>query len=221
VKTALIETNPATKVETIKIRAADRNERRPFTLAELRKVLAVCSPEWRGIVLAGIYTGQRLGDLATLTWSAVDLDQGMISFVTSKTGRRQHIPIATPLRNYLESLPAADNPRAFVFPKAAVSNRRSNQFYDILVDAGLAKERSDENTDNTGVGRKRRRIVNELSFHCIRHTATSLLKVAGVSQAVVMDLIGHDSEAASRGYTHVHDDDKRAALGKLPDLLSK
>lgn len=218
VKMGLIETNPATKIETIKVRAADRGERRPFTLPELRKVLAVCSPEWRGIVLAGLYTGQRLGDIANLTWSAVDLDQGVISFVTSKTGRRQHIPIAKPLLAYLEALPATDNPREFVFPKAAVSGRRSNHFYDILVDAGLAKERSDDNTDKTGAGRKRRRVVNELSFHCLRHTATSLLKVAGVSQAVVMDLIGHDSEAASRTYTHVDEAAKRAALEKLPDI---
>lgn len=221
VKLGLIDGNPAAKVDTIKVRAADRGERRPFTLPELRKVLAVCSPEWRGIVLAGLYTGQRLGDIATLTWAAVDLDQNVISFVTAKTDRRQHIPIAAPLRSYLETLPAGDNPRAFLFPKAAASNRRSNQFYDILADAGLVKERSDANTDHTGEGRKRRRVVNELSFHCLRHTATSLLKVAGVSQAVVMDLIGHDSEAASRTYTHVDDDAKRAALAKLPDILAK
>lgn len=220
VKLGLIDSNPATKVDPIKVRTADRGERRPFTLPELRKVLAVCSPEWRGIVLAGLYTGQRLGDIATLTWAAVDLDQNVISFVTSKTDRRQHIPIAKPLRAYLDGLPASDDPRAFLFPKAAVSARRSNQFYDILADAGLAKPRTDANTDKSGEGRKRRRVVNELSFHCLRHTSTSLLKVAGVSNAVVMDIIGHDSEAASRGYTHVDDDAKRAALDKLPDILA-
>ncbi len=220
VKTGLLESNPATKVDTIKVRAGDRGARRPFTLAELRKVLAVCSPEWQGIVLAGLYTGQRIGDIAALTWANLDLEQNQISFVTSKTERRQHIPIAKPLRAYLETLPASDNPRAFLFPKAAACSRKSNQFYDILADAGLVKERSDANTDKTGAGRKRRRVVNELSFHCLRHTATSLLKVAGVSQAVVMDLIGHDSEAASRTYTHVDDDAKRAAIEKLPDIFA-
>lgn len=218
IKDGLIESNPAAKVDTVKVRAAERESRRPFTLDELRKVLSVCSNEWRGIVLAGIYTGQRLGDITSLTWSAVDLEQNFLSFVTAKTGRRQQIPLAAPLRAHLESLPVCDDPRALLFPKAAASNRRSNQFYDILVAAGLAKERTKENTDNTGKGRRTRRVVNELSFHCLRHTATSLLKIAGVSQAVVMDLIGHDTVAASLGYTHVDEAAKRAAIQKLPEL---
>ena len=52
-----------------------------------------------------------------------------------------------------------------------------------------------------------------------RHTATSLLKNAGVPESVAMDIIGHDSEAISRHYTHVETAAKRKALQKLPNLL--
>jgi integrase len=41
-----------------------------------------------------------------------------------------------------------------------------------------------------------------LSFHSLRHTAVSLLKDAGVPDAVVMALVGHESTAISQRYTH-------------------
>ncbi|MGH8018040.1 MAG: hypothetical protein ACREIA_07080, partial [Opitutaceae bacterium] len=60
-KDGLIERNPAAQVDVIRARHADQNERRPFTLDELKAVLEHASSEWRGMVLTGFYTGQRLG----------------------------------------------------------------------------------------------------------------------------------------------------------------
>jgi Phage integrase SAM-like domain len=59
-KQDLIERNVASKVDTLK--QAGENKRRGFTLAEVQKVLKQCDEtggEWRGLVLAGLYTGQR------------------------------------------------------------------------------------------------------------------------------------------------------------------
>ena len=70
-------------------------------------------------MLFGLYLGQRLGDLAKLTWRAVDLENGEIAFTTRKTGRRIVLPLVQPLTDYLASLPASDNPDAFIFPNAA------------------------------------------------------------------------------------------------------
>ena len=61
-------------------------------------------------------------------------------------------------------------------------------------------------------GRDGKRKGNALSFHCLRHTATSLLKNAGVSEAVAMDIIGHDSRAISANYTHIEVAAKRKAV---------
>ena len=80
----------------------------------------------------------------------------------------------------------------------------------------MAKERTKE---ETGLGRAQRRMVSEISFHSLRHTATSLLKNAGVPEAVAMDIIGHESEAISRHYTHIESRAKRSALNKLPKLF--
>jgi integrase len=79
----------------------------------------------------------------------------------------------------------------------------------------MAKERGKQ---VTGKGHAQRRAVSEISFHSLRHTATSLLKNAGVPAAVAMDIIGHESEAMNRHYTHIESKTKRAALAKLPKL---
>ena len=63
-----------------------------------------------------------------------------------------------------------------------------------------------------------KRQVFELSFHSLRHTAVSLLKDAGVPDAVVMALVGHESAAISQRYTHVGRDALQRAANSLPLL---
>jgi len=216
----LVDTNEAERVSLLKNRRVF--ERKPFTLLELRRILVVANDEWKGMILVGLYCGLRLSDVATLTWANVDLGQRELIVTTQKTGRRQILPLAAPLLCHLETLTAGDDPTAPLFPKACAARERSqyggtlsNQFYGILVAAGLAKPRPHT---STGKGRDAKRDLGGLSFHCLRHTATSLLKNAGVSDAVARDLIGHDSPAVSASYTHIDMEAKRRAVDKLPDV---
>lgn len=222
----LVDVNEASRVTKIKRNSrAEQVSRRAFTLGELKKVLDAAKPEWQGIILTGLYTGLRLGDIATLTWANLDLQQAELAVTTQKTGRRQVIPLAKPLLGFFEKLPAGDNPTAPLFPKAYEAKQRnpnvallSNQFYDIMVDAGLVAERP-HTKKKDGKGRASTRQLNALSFHCLRHTATSLLKNAGVSDVVARDIIGHDSPAISQQYTHIDTATKRKAVDAMPDVL--
>jgi integrase len=221
-KDGVAQDNPAAKVDVIRRRLADITERRPFTVKEIKTIMAHVSGEWKGLILFGLYTGQRLKDIARLTWHNIDTENEELRFVTAKTGRRMSIPLAAPLLALVQSMPAGDNPSAPLFPdayaiasKEGSDSRLSQQFQAILVLAGMANERS---KDATGKGRSIRRAVSDISFHSLRHTATSMLKNAGVPEAVAMDIIGHDSEVISRHYTHIESKAKRAALRKLPDL---
>jgi integrase len=216
----LLETNPADRVSLLK--RSREGQRRPFTLPELRRILEVAGEEWRGMILVGLYTGQRLGDIAALTWQNVDLQRGELRCVTEKTGRRQIIPMAAPLQHYIEQLPAGDKPAAPLFPRAfevvekqGRAGSLSNQFYKILTSAGLAEKKSHHKSGN---GRGAQRERNEVSFHSLRHTATSLLKSAGVSDAVAMEFVGHDSKSVSQQYTHIETAALRQAADKLPDV---
>jgi len=88
-----------------------------------------------------------------------------------------------------------------------------------MADAGLVPSKKHRASEN-GTGRNGRREISEISFHALRHTATSLMKTAGVPTAIVQDIIGHDSEAISAHYTHIDEATKRSALEKLPDILA-
>jgi integrase len=224
-KQDLVEKNVAAKVDILKQRG--ENKRRGFTLTEVGRVLKRCDEaggEWRGLVLTGLYTGQRLGDVAGLTWQQVDLDKRCVSFVTSKTGKRLSFYMAKPLADYLESLPSSDQSDACVFPKAAAMAEKhtgtiSTKFYDeILAPAGLVKSRPKADAKANGKGRAAKRQTSELSFHSLRHTFTTWLKSAGASNALAQMIVGHDSEVVSRGYTHLSADDTADAICKLPDV---
>lgn len=222
-KDGVAQDNPAAKLDVLKRRETDRAERRPFTVAELKTIMTHAGGEWKGLILFGLYTGQRLKDIARLTWLSIDLEKEELRFVTGKTGRRMLIPLASPLLAHLQTMPAGDEPGAPLFPdahaiasKEGSDSRLSQQFQALLVAASMATERTKE---ETGKGRALRRLVSDISFHSLRHTATSLLKNAGVPEAVAMDIIGHDSEAISRHYTHIETKAKRTALQKLPNVM--
>ena len=220
----ILADNPADGVKPVK--RSHGAARRPLTLPEIKRILAVANSEWRSLILFGLYTGQRLGDLARLTWANVDLQIDELSLATSKTGRRQIIPIAPPLRRLIETLPAGDDPSQPLHPSAFNSVKKaqkvgtlSRQFYEIMVRAGLAaakKHRKSKDCD----GRNGRRKMSEISFHSLRHTATSLMKNAGISSAIVQDIIGHESAAISDNYTHIDERIKRTALASLPDITT-
>ena len=216
--------NPGSAVRELEGRTdAAAPERRPFTEKELKTLLAVATGEWTGLILGGLYTGQRLGDLASLTGRRIDLAEELLTFRSQKTGRDMVIPLAKPFLTYLKKLPplASDAP---VFPQANAergeadgeSRRLSAEFHALLVKAKLVDARP--KNKNSGKGHSVKRTVSELSFHCLRHNTTSWLKKAGVPESVVRDIIGHESELVSRQYTHVDDQTKRRALQNLPDI---
>ncbi len=213
--------DPAEGVKTVKNR--EPLTRRPFSIDELRSILAVADPEWQSLIKFGLYTGQRLSDVASLSWSQIDLGRDEIRLTTRKTGKTLLIPIAAPLREHLLSQPTGDNPRSPVHPRAYAiihaQNGRvgtlSNQFTELLVAAGLREPRDHQ---SRGIGRGGKRVGMDTSFHSLRHTAVSLLKDAGIPDAVVMALVGHESAAMSHRYTHVGKEALSRATQSLPEL---
>lgn len=218
----VIADKPTESVNTLK--DTSRTERRPFTLDEVRKLLVHADDEWKSMIRFGLYTGQRLADLAALTWGKIDIPQGEIRLRTQKTGKTLIIPIAPPLLDALKLQTNPGDPDAPVHPNAFQTLDRtgrsaalSNQFSDILAKAGL-RPKAPRQRKEDGRGRAAARSISRLSFHCFRHTAVTLLKEAGVSAAVVMEMIGHDSEQMSAIYTHVGKDAMEKAANTFPVL---
>lgn len=225
--------NPAAGIKKSK-EDEQRPSRRPFTLQQLKAIEKQCAGEWRGLFLFGLFTGQRLSDIATLKWHNLRFDgpeaTWCLRFVSRKTRRQMDVPLAAqPLRDYiLDELTTTDDEDAYVFPQAAAAvaaakgraGTLSNGFRRILKNAGILGSMPEQNPKNPK-GRRAKREASIYSFHSLRHTTVSLLKNAGISPEIVMDIIGHESTAISNTYTHISHEAKVAALEMMPVLGSK
>jgi len=209
--------NPFAKVKILDTAGSSRHG---FTLDQVKAIYNLASPSWRGMILLGFYCGQRLADLARLTWQNVDLEEEVIRLTTGKTGRPMVIPMARPLVDFLSTLPTSDNPMDPIFPDLADLRTQtlSGQFSAIVADAGFGTYDKYHRGQKDGPGRAARRATGNLTFHSLRHTATSQLKNAGVSDVVAREIIGHDSEAISRHYTKIETKTLRAAVNRLPNI---
>lgn len=134
-----------------KAQSQQNAERRAFTLDELKVVREV--GEWESMILFGLYTGQRLGDLATLKWSNINLQKEELRIQTRKTGRSITIPLAPPLLDYLlTQVEAPDDPNVYLHPRIAESYAKgsataSNQFTALLSQCGLRDSVSHQSKD--------------------------------------------------------------------------
>lgn len=225
-KQGFVETDPTAGLKLTRVAKAIDGEakKRPFTIPEMKSILEAASGEWRSMILWGLYTGQRLGDLATLRWDSLDMEKGQIEITTRKTGKVVKIPMAPPLKTQLEAMDAPANGTEFLHPKLAEaylehgSPPLSNQFATLLAAVGLREKLSHRKTKS---GRDGMRGKTELSFHCLRSTSATMLHEAGIPAAVAQAFIGHDSEAVHKAYVKIGDKALKAASAALPDLFSK
>jgi integrase len=216
--------DPAEFVEPVKRQHTANHSRRAFTLEEIQKVLAVADSEWQSLVLFGLFSGQRLGDLSRLLWTNLDLQKEQIIFRAGKTDRPMILPLAPPLLRYLKSLPLPVDPHAPIHPRAyqivtrqGRSGSLSIQFGDLLTRAQL-REKKTHHKAADGEGRAAQRASIPLSFHSLRHTTVSLLAANGIPRAVTQAFAGHSNAEVHERYTHVGLENLRAAAAALPDL---
>lgn len=60
--------------------------------------------------------------------------------------------------------------------------------------------------------------IPNFTFHDLRHTFASRLVMAGVDLATVKELMGHKDITMTLRYTHLSNDHKHDAVGKLVDF---
>ncbi|MCW1886040.1 site-specific integrase [Luteolibacter flavescens] len=219
VKEGLLPRNPASNVATLS--EEDSIQREPFTPDEVGKLLSsACSADWRGVILMGVYGGLRLGDAASLKAGNIDLVKNCLSYMPQKTSRKRKIltiPLHPSLEDFLLKHPLSDDPAASLFPslaKTSVAGRNglSLQFGALMEFAGICRNVIKQASDGAG------RTQYARSFHSLRHTFTSLLANANVSQELRMRLTGHTTKEINDIYTHIELESLKKAIDQIPKL---
>ena len=224
--------SPVPSSRALKLDRECKSKRRAFTLAELKTIFDKAPNDfWRYMVLGGFYTGQRMGDLICLTWAAVDFEHGQLRLKQRKTGKAVTMPLSDNLAALILELKrkaGAVKTSDAIWPEQCRRYQQygaspfSGEFYDeVLLPAGLVTARawpSDQRNGERNGKRTSRRKASEISFHCLRHTFVSLLKISGASQSTAKELAGHSSDAISDLYTHVDEASLNKAIKQLPDI---
>jgi integrase len=174
--------------------------------------------EIRVIYYLGLFTGQRLKDCVLLCWDKVDLNRKRIWVKQFKTGKEVTIPMAPQLFEALKEAKKweIDN---YVCPNVAEQYNRfdkngrnvggkpiNDDVLQVIRWIGLE-------TSVTAPGRKRK--VTVYGFHSLRHSFASHCAEAGVPKAVVLSILGTNSEIVDKHYTHIGEDAQERAINSL------
>ncbi|HKA52435.1 MAG TPA: site-specific integrase, partial [Candidatus Binatia bacterium] len=169
------------------------------------QILGVCSPALRRVVQAGLLTGFRRRELATLRPEAVDFERGAVTVAAcyAKNGESRTLPMGPLLKALLQEALAVrgDAPTVFVTGegKPWTAKGITNGFRKACVRAGM----------------------EPLGAHVLRHTFASRLVMAGVDLRTVQELLGHKDIKMTLRYAHLSADHKRQAMETLENRLAK
>jgi integrase len=234
----LILASPAAALD--RLPELDSTEREVFTVAEVGQLVsgagdpqwvkglftaaaedaaAVRCADWQGVILAVFYAGARLGDCARLTWGNVNLARKTLSFMPAKTERKRkrlEVRIHPRFMSWLAGrTPGTD--AAPLFPalftaKIGGQHGLSSQFIAIM-EADEIDRRSVREGKKGG-----QRAQHARSFHALRHSLTSTLANADVSEEIRRRIAGHESAAVHSAYTHHERETLARAVEKMPSV---
>jgi integrase len=209
-----IDRNPVAAIRSMRATAARKGV---FSPEQITKLVDAAAGDWKGLILAGYFTGGRLTDLARLKWQNVDLVEKTIAFSQKKTGAPVKIPIHPELEEHLIALPSSDKLSKPVFPElhdkpGSGKSGLSMSFKRVMAKAGIADGVAREKSGKLG------RNVSSLSFHSLRHSFNSAMANAGVSPEIRQLLTGHASGEMNKIYTHHELEVVRKAIQSISKL---
>ena len=175
--------NPCRNVEL----KPERNEIVRFLSdTERGALLAACrASTWSKlylIVMMGLTTGARRGELEALRWADVDLERAEAAIHRSKNGDKKVLPLVPAVLEALAALKGA--PNALVFP----SQRRP----DVAFNFGPAWDRALKVAG-----------VKNFRFHDLRHSCASALAQSGATLLEIAEVLGHRQLSVTKRYSHL------------------
>ena len=234
--------NPAALVERRKVPKRPPEYLQP---EEAELLLVHLDVRWRPIFAAALFTGMRKGELLGLRKRDANLRDGTILVArsydhdTTKGGHADLIPIAEPLRPFLEAA-IRESSSALVFPRADGSMFRPDVALDEVLRRALGRAGVvtgyDHRCRRKGCGYSKEESGNDpgrcprcnmrlwakplprhVRFHDLRHTTATLLLKMGVPLVTVQRILRHkDVRLTASTYGHLSIEDMREGLSHFP-----
>ena len=182
-----------------------RERRKPHILSyeEQEKLLAVAPPRIRVLTVLGVETGMRTGEMTALHWEDIDLLNGVVHVLKSKSAAGiRSVPLSGFSKSELLRWRSLVGPEysEWVFPN--LSNRRHPLQGGRKAWASALKKAG----------------IPFFPIYNLRHTFASRMTAAGVSPITVAQMLGHASTQIVPRYAQVLDQNRFDAMKKLESL---
>jgi integrase len=206
IRREILEVNPCLLV---KKPGREHSKDRVLTRVEIKDLWEALDGPWFTSQTAGalkllLATAQRPGEIVTMSWSDVDLDDGWwtIPAELAKNGLAHRVPLNAIARDILKALPRVSR---WIFP----SPDDDRHIHRNALAMAMRRARQRERNPLT---------VLNFSPHDLRRTAASQMASAGVERFVIGRLLNHAEPGVTKVYDrHSYDEQKRQAA----DLWSR
>jgi integrase len=166
---------------------ADAARIRYLTLAEAKRLINASDPDFRTLVRAGLATGCRYSELASLRVEDYHPDSGTLQIRTSKSGKGRHVVLTQEGQTLFASL----------------SRGRTGCDFMLVKDGG-GRWLKNHQSRPMAQACERAKIEPPIGFHGLRHSYASLAIMAGAPLMVVAKNLGHvDTRMVEKHYGHM------------------
>ncbi len=201
-------------VQSIRLPPGRGTERDRRLKPEEKAALLIACEDYGGdlphVVRIALETAMRRGEIAGMTWDSVDLEQRivMLSETETKNGEKRGVPLSGEAVRILAGIPRRSDGKVFGFhdPHSittafirSVSRARSTYEKEC--------ENNGEKPDPT--------FLTGLTFHDLRHEATSRFFELGLETPFVKKITGHKTYQMLDRYTHLKAEDIAIKIDRL------
>ncbi len=192
-------------------RRGDNARKRTITIEEYKGLVAAAPKHFRGMLIIGMNTGMRPGELRQLRWEYVDRKQGFIRLPAdfTKERREKAIPINHHVKAALEGqMRYLHHDYVFTFGREPIAG------------PGACKGALKGSCKRAGLpyGRK---AENGLTMHDVRRTVKTNMLEAGVDKTYRDLILGHSLEGMDRHYIKPSEETLRQAMARYTAWLDK
>jgi integrase len=198
--------NPVSK---IKMPSFDNRRMRFLTVQEAEDLLEDIlsrSEQTHNITLLSLDSGLRAGEIFSLTWGDVDINNGIITIRDSKSGKTRFAYMTQRVKEMFNSLELGE-PSQLVFP-----DRKGNK---IIQMSNAFNRAVDKLKLNEGIEDRRFKVT----FHTCRHSFASRLVESGEDLYVVKELLGHSDFKMTSRYAHLGENTLQNAIKRLETTI--
>ena len=156
----------------------------------LLKALQTTDPLTHDLALLSLHTGLRMGEMASLKWSHIDTERGILRIMDPKGVESRAAFMTERLKTMFEAMERRE-PEDYVFTRADKKPLKDipREFSRVVSSLGL----------NNGISDRRQKVC----FHSCRHTYASWHVTAGTDLYIVKELLGHSVIAMTERYSHL------------------